>query len=49
MMQVSLIVHFGLLKRGQTATEIVEEIMSEATKYAMKIERDHLVSLQIIG
>ena len=28
-----------MLKRGQTATEIVEEIMSEATKYAMKIER----------
>jgi hypothetical protein len=28
-----------MLKRGQTATEIVEEIMSEATKYAMKMER----------
>ena len=28
-----------MLKRGQTATEIVEEIMSEATKYTMKIER----------
>lgn len=28
-----------MLKRGQTATEIVEEIMSEATKYAMKLER----------
>ena len=28
-----------MLKRGQTATEIVEEIMSEVTKYAIKMER----------